>query len=136
MKRIIRNNRIIAIAFLTMFSVAATTTVSAGENPGLPVELKYAGKMNDQPVFQLSVNGNALHNDFTVVILDQYNNILYWENIKAETFTKKFLLNTDEIGDEKLRFEIISRKAKQSVSYEVSRSTKTVEEMLVSESTK
>ncbi len=133
MKKIFRNNRIVAIALLTVFSIAATSAAMANENPVIPVELKYAGKVNNQPAFQLKVNGNAEHNDFLVVIRDEYGNALYWENIKAESFTKKFVLNTDEIGDEKLRFEITSKKTKQTMKFEVDRNTRVVEEMSINQ---
>lgn len=133
MKKIFRNNRIVAIAFMTIFSTVMAPAVMANENPVIPVELKYAGKLNNQPVFQLNVNGNAEHNEFLIVIRDEYGNALYWENIKAETFTKRFVLNTDEIGDDKLRFEITSKKTKQTIKFDVDRNSKTVEEMSVNQ---
>ena len=131
MKKIFRKNRIVAIALLTLFTTSVALSASASETPVVPVELKYAGKVNNQPAFQLSVNGNAEHNEFLVVIRDEYGNALYWENIKAETFSKKFVLNTDELGNEKLRFEITSRKSKQTTTFEVDHNTRTVEETSV-----
>ena len=133
MKKIIRNNRIIAIALMTIFSVAVSPAVMANNNPIIPVSLTYAGKVNNQPSFMLRVNGNAEHNEFLITIHDVVGNLLYSENIKAENFTKKFILNTDEIGDDQLRFEITSRKTKQTVTYEINRSSRIVEEMAVNE---
>lgn len=131
MQKIFRNNRIIAIAFVTLFSGSVSTAALANKNPVVPVELIYAGKINNQPLFQLNVTGDALQNEFTVLIRDEQGHLLYSENIKAENFSKKFLLNTDEIGDSNLQFEIISKKTNQSVTYEVNRHTKTVEDFAV-----
>ncbi|MBK7562752.1 MAG: hypothetical protein IPI68_14955 [Chitinophagaceae bacterium] len=85
------------------------------KNPSVPVEMKFAGLLNNQPMFQLSFYGNAQQDEFTISIRDENGNSLYRENIKGENFTKKFLLNTDEIGDDTLLFEILSKKpVKQS----------------------
>jgi hypothetical protein len=134
MKKIIRNNRIIAIALLTVFSVAGTSKSFATEkNQTVPVTLSFVGNINDQPVFQMKGAGNATQNEFTVVIRDGNGNSLYWENIKAENFTKKFVLNTDEIGDETLYFEIYCKNTKATVKYSVNRHTRQVEEYSLSE---
>lgn len=131
MKRIIRNKRILVIAFLTLFT--ASMTAAASENPALPVEFKYTGKLNNQPLFLLNVTGNETHNNYVINIRDSYGNVLYWENIKAESFSKKFLFNTNEIGNEKLFFEVTSRNTKQSVTYEINRHFETTEELSVKE---
>jgi len=131
MKKIFSNNRLIAIAFFTMFSVAAAPSALATENPALPVELVYLGKMKNQPLYQLNVSGNTELKDFSVIIKDEYGNILFWENIKTENFSKKFLFNTDEIGDNTLHLEVFMKNPKKTVSYEINRSTRVVEEMSI-----
>ena len=130
MKKIFNNNRLIAIAFFTIFSVAIAPAAMAGEkNPVVPVEMKFTGLIKNQPVFQLNFTGNSEQNEFTIIISDEYGNSLYSENIKGENFTKKFLLNTDEIGDNTLLFKILSNKTKQSVTYEVNRNTRLVQDV-------
>ncbi|MBL0131534.1 MAG: hypothetical protein IPP43_10750 [Chitinophagaceae bacterium] len=91
------------------------------KNPSVPVEMKFAGLLNNQPMFQLSFYGNAQQDEFTISIRDENGNSLYRENIKGENFTKKFLLNTDEIGDDTLLFEILSKKTGKTVIYSVNR---------------
>ena len=59
--------------------------------------------------------------------------MLYRDNIKGEIFSKSFLLNTDEIGDDTLQFEIINKKTKESVVYEVNRNSGLKEELTISE---
>ncbi len=134
MKKIFSNNRLIAIAFFTVFSVAASPAVMAGEkNPAVPVEMKFAGMIKNQPMFQLNFAGNSLQDEFTISITDEYGNSLYRENIKGENFTKKFLLNTDEIADNTLRFEIFCNKTKKSVTYEVNIHSRFVQDMTLNE---
>lgn len=134
MKKILSNNRLIAFAFFTVFTVAMSPVAMAGEkNPVVPVELKFAGLINQQPLFQLTFSGSPLQDEFTISVTDEYGYSLYKENIKGESFTKKFLLNTDEIGDSVLRFEIYCNNTKKSVIYEVNRNTRFVQEMVIKE---
>ena len=111
MRKIFSNNRLIAIAFFTVFSATALS-VSANDssNPAMPVESKLIGSINDQPLIQLIYAGTTVQDDLTIIIRDEDGNSLYRENIKGESFTKIFLLNRDEAGDGKLRFEITSKK--------------------------
>jgi hypothetical protein len=134
MKKIFRNNRLIAIAFFTVFSAGSASVARANDSSYVvPVELKFIGSINNQPLFQLSFAGNPLQDEFTITIRDEEGNPLYKENIKGENFTKKFLVNNDEIGDDTLRFEIICKKTKKIVVYEVDRHTRFLEETLVKE---
>lgn len=133
MKKIFNNNRLIAIAFLTVFSLGAAAPASAIEKSGVPVALKYTGQINNQPVFELSFHGSSLQDNFTIIISDEYGNALYRENIKGEIFTKKFALNTDELGDNHVRFEIFCNKTKKSVVYDINRNTRVVYEVAVVE---
>ena len=134
MQKIFRNNRLIVLAFFTAFSVASAPAAMARDNnKTIPVEMEFMGRIKNQLLFKLNFAGNAEHNEFTIIIRDENNNTLYRENIKGEIFSKSFLLNSDEIGDDKLQFEIISKKSKESVVYEVNRHTRVEEEMTVSE---
>lgn len=134
MKKIFSNNRLIAIAFLTIFSVGLSTVAVANDKtPVVPVELKYTGLIKNNPLFELNFSGNPEQNSFTIIISDEYGNSFYRENIKGENFTKKFLLNTDEIGDENLRFEIFCNKTKKSVQYIVNRNSRIVQDIAITE---
>ncbi|MGZ5220371.1 MAG: hypothetical protein ACXWV2_06015 [Chitinophagaceae bacterium] len=132
MEKILRNNRVIAIAFFTAFSVSAIQDAKAGDNSKtIPVEMKFMGHLNNQLLFKLNFTGNPEQNEFTIIIRDEKNHILYRENIKGENFSKSFLVNAEEIGDNMLTFEIVSKKSKESVVFEVNRTTRVTEEMTV-----
>lgn len=136
MKKIFSNNRLIAIAFFTVFSVSMVPA-RAMDFPGpVPVTLKFIGTLNNQPLFQLSFSGTAEQDHFTIQVRDEYGNALYRENIIGRTFSKKFLLNTDEIGDDLIRFEITCKKTKQSIQYEVNPTTRLVQQWSVVEAGK
>ncbi|OSZ80537.1 hypothetical protein CAP36_04610 [Chitinophagaceae bacterium IBVUCB2] len=132
MKKIISNNRIIAIAFLTVFTVAlAPAAMAIEKKPLVPAELVFVGNIKNQPLFQLTVAGSAAQNEFTINITDEFGVSLYRENIKGENFSKKFLLNTDEIGDNTLTFEVFCKNTKQSVTYEVNRNSRFVQDLAI-----
>lgn len=117
MKKIIHNNRILVIAFLTLFGTQAFAGAGGGNT--VPAELTLQSVINNQPLVQLQLDAPDQQDDFTIVISDTYGTILYRENIRAARFTKQFLFNTEEIGNEILRFEIISNKTRQSKVYSI-----------------
>lgn len=129
MEKIFLNKRLVAIAFFTVFSTATVSAESNTNDHSVPVGMTFIRWVKDQPIFQLNFTGDAQHNDFIIVIKDGFNNILYRENIKSENFTKSFLLNTNEIGEDTLNFEIISKKSNKSEEFRVNRHTFVKEEL-------
>jgi len=122
MEKIFLNKRIVIIAFFTAFATAITPAM-AHESDAVPVELRFVRWVKDQPIFQFDFRGNAQNDEFAIIIKDEFNNILYNENIKGEAFTKSFVLNTKEIEDDTLYFEVRSKKSNQSKTYPVNRHT-------------
>lgn len=130
MKKIFRNSKLIAVAFLTIFAVQAKANGSEGNNPVVPAELKYAGMLRENPVFELNVDGSQ-QDDYTINITDGNGTRLYTEKIRADKFTKRFLLNADELGEEKLYFSVYSKKSNQTAVYEISSNTRYINETTV-----
>ena len=131
-KKLLFLNRFVAIVLLAVLSMANAAV--AGNNPGdslVPVEMKYGGLLTDKPVFFLNFSGTPTQNDFTIIVTDEYGNALYKETTRGEIFTKKFLLNTDEIGDNTLKFEILCNNNRQSVSFEVNRNTRFFQDVAI-----
>lgn len=122
MEKIFLNKRIVVIAFFTVFSTGVIP-LKAGESDLVPAELRFIRWVKDQPIFQFDFRGNVQNDEFAIMIRDEFNNILYKENIKGELFTKSFLLNTDEVADHTLYFEIRSKKSHQSKVFPVNRYT-------------
>jgi hypothetical protein len=122
---------IIAIAIFSVIGftpvIAADTTLS---NPTFPVELKYAGTFKNQPLIQLNFAGSTEDKIFNIVITDETGVVLYNADVKGDVFSKQFLLNTDDLGDAVLKFEISGRKSGKSVSYRVNRQKQEVTEQM------
>jgi hypothetical protein len=129
MKRVFRNNRLILIAFFTIFSVAGISAAKAAEkNPELPVELKYLGKIGYKPLLELNINDANNETMYTITVKDEYDNSLYNENIKAGSFSKKFLLNVDEF-DGPVTFQVSGRKTGKTIVFQVKQKSRYVDQM-------
>ncbi len=132
MKKVFRNNRLIAIALITMFSL---TSVSAQQQTGIkstaPIELKYLGVVKDHVLFELSYFGDKVEDEIRVVIMDVYGNTLFSENIRGTEFSKRFLLKKDEIIEGPLRFAVTSKKTKETKVFEINRNISYVEEVVI-----
>lgn len=125
------NTRILAIALATIFTVTLSTTVLANdEKKAIPVELKFIGNIENQPVFQLTFSSPD-ENEFTIVVRDEFNTVLYRDYVKAGNITKKFLLNTEELGNTAIQFEITGKKTHKKVIYEVNKQSRFVEDVVV-----
>ncbi|MEI9945975.1 MAG: hypothetical protein WDN26_17360 [Chitinophagaceae bacterium] len=133
MKALLNKTRIVAIALVTIFTVAFTAPALANhEKDAAPVEFKYLGKYKNQPVFEVTFNNNEEDNEFIVTIRDEFKNVLYKDFVKAGTISKKYLLNTEEVGnDVGIQFEITGKKTNKTSVYEINRSSRVVEDLAV-----
>jgi len=121
---------IIAIAIFSVFNFAnANAADTTGGNNNLPVELKYAGTFKNQPLIQLNFTGSAQDNAFRIVITDEAGIELYNTDVKGDVFSKQFLLNTDDLGDAVLKFEITGKKSGNKAVYKVSRQHQVTQQM-------
>lgn len=128
-----RNFSIRLMILLTVItgSVASFAQTSTDENEPQKVEFKYLGIYKDQPLFQLDFQ-NENRDKYRVTISDPQGIVLYAENGKAKTFSKKFLLNPTDLEDaSKLFVEVIMGKDKPHV-FTITRSTRFIEETSVS----
>lgn len=131
MKNILMNTRSFAIAVATLFTVSlAFPALANEEKKPIPVELKFIGNIENKPVFQLTF-ANPAETEFTVVVRDEYSNVLYKDVIKGEKISKRFLLNIEELGDTAIQFEITGKKTDKTVIYEVNKKARFVEDVVV-----
>ena len=133
MKKIFRNNRLIAAAFLTVFSLSAAPSAMAMGNKDVPASLNYIGHIEKHQIFQLSVAGDVSNDEFTIFIKDEYGNQIYRENIKSTSFTKRFLFDAEELSSSPLHFEIYSKKNKKSIVYSINSNIDAVEKVVIKE---
>ncbi|HEY0679888.1 MAG TPA: hypothetical protein VGD17_16505 [Chitinophagaceae bacterium] len=114
--------------------VLASSTASIANNDKIkdssPIEFRFIGKIEQQPVYQLNIH-NADGDEFTVSFTDRSGTVLYSGVTKSEVLTQRFLINAEEVGDEVLTVSIVSRKSGKSYIYTIKRSQSIVEENIV-----
>ena len=131
MKKVLINTRIFAIALAVVFASSFSSPALANDDKkAIPVEMKFIGSFENQPVFQLNFS-NAEENEYTIVVRDEFNNVLYRDNVKGENITKKFRLNTEELGDVSIKFEITGKKTEKSVVFEVNKKSRVIDDLVI-----
>jgi hypothetical protein len=122
-----RNTAIALFTALTL-TISASANATDDKNPATAVELKYIGNFNNKPVFELKINKAVEGGQYLVNIRDEDGNSLYRETLTA---SKKFMLNTDEIGNDVLRFEITGKADNSKLVYTVNQNSRFIDEVSV-----
>lgn len=119
MKTALRNS---VFAFVTLAGLTMTDGVKAnsGIGPKSNIEVRFIGNLQSQPVFQLDLL-NEVADEFSITITDVQGNVLYSDKVKGTNITKKFAINTEEVGDNVLRLEIKSKNTGKKESYHINR---------------
>jgi hypothetical protein len=134
MKNLMISTRVLAIALVASFTVAMATPAFANDDKkAIPVELKFIGNLHEQPLFHM-VFTNQEVTEYTITVRDAYNNVLYKDVVKGGNMTKKFLLNTEELGDVELRFEVTSKSYEKAVVFEINKYSRYVEDVVITKS--
>ena len=120
----------LTVALVAAFTFFFTPVAKATDDSvGVPVELKYVGNIKNQPLMQLNFAGTKAENEFSILITDQNGFVLYSNDLRGEKFSQQFLLDTEDLGDAVLNFQITGRKSGKTVNYKVTSRSKTVHEM-------
>lgn len=132
MKIKMRNYGMMLMAVVALTLAFSTTTLANGEkNPrSSSIELKFIGHYENQPVFLLNLN-NTEEDEFSITFRDDYGNVLYSGKVKGSNISKKFMLNTEEIGDNVLNVEVKAKKNDKSEVYQINRNRSYVDETVV-----
>jgi len=130
MKNVMISPRVLAIALLASFTMAFTSPALANdEKKKIPVEMKFISNVDNQSLFTMTFN-SAAETEFLITLRDEYGNVLYKEFVKGN-ITKRFLLNTEELNDVGLVFEVSANKTYKRAVFEVNKYTRTVEDVVV-----
>ncbi len=133
MKKAMKNSGFVAIVLATVLSLGFAQATFANDKVVLatdPVELKFIGNINEQPVFQLNLN-NATEEEFVITVRDAANVILYTERVKGTEISRKYRFNTEEVDLSGLSFQVSSRKTNQVNVYKVVNNTRFVQDISV-----
>lgn len=122
---------LLSLSFVLALAFSANASPVPPINPNQQVELKYAGTIDNNPVYQLDLVNKELKGTIMVSISDKNGVNLYRENVSAASFSKKFLINRDELGNDPVRVEISFSGDKKVVLYEINSTTRTQTENTV-----
>lgn len=102
--------KITIFSAIAMLSLAFSTVASAKEKKPVEVpvaELNYAGKINNQPVFQLKLN-NKESEKYAVVLKDEFGTVLFEETLAGVNISRKYMLDIDEFRGVDVNIEVRS----------------------------
>ncbi len=133
MENVLIKTRIFAIAFTaTIATIFYSPVLASDEKKEIPVELKFIGIVEEYPVFQLNFSG-AEEEEYTIIIRDEFSNVLYKDKIKAVNFSRNFTLKIEGLENTDIRFEIFSKKGDSKIVYAVSKKLHTTEDLLITQ---
>jgi hypothetical protein len=95
-----------------------------------PVEFRYVGKLNDQPLFQLNIS-NPDNDIYTIKVFDEDGYIFYYNSVRSKIFSKKFQLQADDLPKGLFNVEIRSKNKNTVEVFRVTRSSRFVQETSV-----
>ncbi len=132
MKKVWNLKSIVAtVLFATFTTIAAPVALANDSSHVNPVELKFLGQNKDHLIFQLNFDDAVKDNDYTVIIIDKAGNTLYRDNIKGEKISKRFLINSDDIDENQLKFQITDKKSNETVVYQINHTTRVIQDVAV-----
>jgi hypothetical protein len=95
-----------------------------------PVEIKYLGMYEAQPIFQVDIN-NLTGEDLFVVLKDEDGGTLYKESFNSKSFSKKFQISLPDVANMKVTMTVFSKDGKTKQQFEINNQTKVVEDVVV-----
>jgi hypothetical protein len=121
-----------AIACILMATAAPYTAHAEGtkEVAKTPVEVKYLGTNETQPIFQVDIN-NLKGEDLFVVLKDDEGGTLYRERFNKRSFSRKFQLNLPDPSNMKVTMTVSSKDGKNTQEFQINNETKFVEDVVV-----
>jgi hypothetical protein len=121
---------------ISMFVASMLVTLNnayANGRDTTPVDFKYIGVLDNQPLFQLNI-ANPGGDVYTIKVFDEEGYIFYYYTTRSQNFSKIFQLQADDLPKGVLNVEIRSKKNNTIESFRVSRNSRLVQETSVSKS--
>jgi phosphoribosylformylglycinamidine (FGAM) synthase PurS component len=122
------NIKQLTMALATIFAMGFTQTAFAQNESR--AEFKFVGSVESHPVFELKLD-NADGDEFYLSIKDAYSGLLYSAKLTGVNISKRYRLDIEEEDLSNVRFEIKSKKTNKNMVYQISKSIRTVESVLV-----
>lgn len=119
-----------AFASLFLFSFSAANAQSTARQTETPLQIKYLGVVENQPLFQVDLD-NESGEIYTLSIKADDGSVLYSERVKDKKFSKKIKWNNSETDNSKLVFILSGDKEKQTQVFEINTSLREVRDVVV-----
>ena len=130
MKTVISTLSRTAIVLLAVFTMSfSPNTGKPGKNEN-PAELKYIGSVDSRPKFQLSLN-NSESDEFSIIIRNKSNEIIYKEKIKGANISRKYQLNLEDGDFSGVTFEVVSKNTKARAAYTINETSRLVQDVSI-----
>ncbi|MEP6951239.1 MAG: hypothetical protein ABI863_18260 [Ginsengibacter sp.] len=97
MKQAMQTTRMITMGLFTLCVMGLSQATFAGSKTDSPIELKFIGKVDSHPVFQLNLNNQGAE-EYFISIRDEHYNSLFSEKVRANeaNFARKYRLDITE----------------------------------------
>ena len=119
------------LAGIFLIGLSSTVQAQDTDTPVIsPVEIKYLGTVDDQPVFQVDFD-NLTEKNVRVSITDENGILLYGGKSNEKKFSKKFKFEKSGIDPVKLTFTLTTGKERQSQVFEINTKVWTVRDVVV-----
>jgi hypothetical protein len=132
----IKKTKMITMGLFTLCAMGLTNATFAETRTDTPSSLKFVGKVNDRPVFQLSLN-NSDAEQYFINIKDENNNVLYSERVKGTNLSRRYQLDVSDADLASAGFgikvEVTSARTHKTTTYKISSQTKVSENIVVAQ---
>ena len=119
-------------ATILAFFLSTSTASAADEKTAktAPYQLKYVGKLEDQPVFQLDIE-NLQKEEVIVRLEDEVGNVLYTEKFSDKNFSKRFQFDISDANGTKIKMSLLSKTVRQTQVFKISSVQQLIENVVV-----
>ncbi len=138
MKQAIKSTKTIAMGLFTLCAMGFTSATFAAPKTNEPIEFKFIGKVDNQPVFQLNLDDKK-GEEFLITIKDESNFTLYSEKLKVkdDAFTRNYRLAVDAADMNAFGFgvkvEVTSAKTHKTEVYKITSHTTVNDNIVVAQ---
>jgi hypothetical protein len=130
MKTTMKNSAFLGIVLFAALSFTSVAKANESKDSvASKIELKYIGKVENQPLFLLSFN-SAEADEYTVRFRDNYGYVFYTGNAKNGS-TQRYVVNIDEMNGNTVVVEVKSKKTKKTQTFTIGTRQTFVDETVV-----
>ena len=125
------NTIVLALAAVIMLSFTTATPVNNELSENSVSELKFAGRVENSPLFRLVLN-NPSSADFLITVRESNGDLLFSEKLSGSAISRVYKLDTD--NSELISgttFEVTNKTTNRTTVYKIKNLTTTVENLTI-----